>query len=43
MMDTVVFDIGNVLVQWDPRHLWASFSRTSLRPPRVCISGVSEG
>jgi len=23
-VDTVVFDIGNVLVQWDPRHLYRS-------------------
>ncbi|MEX1155497.1 HAD family hydrolase [Parvibaculum sp.] len=23
-IDTVVFDIGNVLIQWDPRHLYRS-------------------
>ncbi|ABS63640.1 HAD-superfamily hydrolase, subfamily IA, variant 3 [Parvibaculum lavamentivorans DS-1] len=23
-LDTVVFDIGNVLIQWDPRHLYRS-------------------
>jgi FMN phosphatase YigB (HAD superfamily) len=29
-IDTVVFDMGNVLIRWDPRHLYRSvFDPTS--------------
>jgi FMN phosphatase YigB (HAD superfamily) len=29
--DTVVFDLGGVLIEWDPRHLYRSCSPATKR------------